>query len=96
LAQGLTGGMEHLSSIVEHWTETRRGLVLAGRPAEIDAIARALRLPEDAAVRVSPAISMLALWGESLAAYNRTFALAPDPSNAIHLPDTGDTAPASH
>lgn len=65
--------MEQHSSVVEHWTVTRRGLVLAGKPAEIETIASALHLPCDAPVQVTPALATLALWGDMLESYTRTF-----------------------
>jgi hypothetical protein len=65
--------MEQQTSVVEHWTVTRRGLVLSGPRGEIETIASALRLPDDAPVDVTASTATLALWGESLETYTRAF-----------------------
>ncbi len=57
------------SAVVEYWTVTRRGLVLAGPRDEIETIASALHLPTDAPVDISDDTATLALWGDMLASY---------------------------
>lgn len=69
--------MEQQSSIVEYWTVTRRGLVLSGPRDEIETIASALDLPDDAPVDVTDSTVALALWGDALESYTRAFTSSP-------------------
>ena len=84
--------MEQQSAVVEHWTVTRRGLVLAGKPADIETIANRLHLPDDALVEVTPSEATLALWGEVLDEYRRTFGLH-DCSGETHRDELTDEFP---
>jgi len=58
--------VEYASTITQHWTLSRRGLVLTGRPADIALVVQELELPTDAVIIVSPVHATLALWGDAL------------------------------
>jgi hypothetical protein len=59
----------YVRGVTEHWTDTRRALVLAGDPVVVCAVADSLGLSRTALIRVSPREAGLALWGDALAAY---------------------------
>lgn len=71
----LSGAAEKVTARVnqleEHWTVTRRALVVAGRPANIRELATQLELPIDDAIEISASRATLALWGDALRRYAR-------------------------
>jgi hypothetical protein len=61
--------VESRVAVTQHWTLSRQGCVIVGRPSDIASVVHVLGLPSEAPVVVSPAISTLALWGEALERY---------------------------
>lgn len=70
------GGEEHvaqLPSIQMHWTASRQGLVLSGAPGDIQSVARLLEMSSEATVKTLPNRATLAIWGDALSRFERTF-----------------------
>lgn len=58
-------------NVAEHWTASRRVLVVTADMATVRNLVQALELPQDAAVRVDQNRLAIALWGEDLKSYIR-------------------------
>ena len=63
------GNRVKMPELMEHWTDSRRGLVLVGEPDTLEALAIRLGLTDDSSVRLAQHRAALALWGEELSTY---------------------------
>lgn len=57
------------NTLIEHWTDSRRVLVLDGTPDVIDEIAKTLAIPSTRLIMLTPNRAVLGLWEESLLMY---------------------------
>jgi hypothetical protein len=57
--------------LTEHWTNSRRALVLDGSPEVIEAIAKSLSIPTTRSIAITPHRAVLGLWDEHLWMYVR-------------------------
>lgn len=57
------------NTLIEHWTDSRRVLVLDGAPDVVDEIARRLAIPPTRLIMLTPQRAVLGLWEDSLRLY---------------------------
>jgi hypothetical protein len=72
------------SALTEHWTYSRRALVLEGTPEAIDAVVSALSIPNTHLVILSPSRAIVGLWDEWLGKYIGHRATRKTNSNGYH------------
>ena len=60
-----------VAAVVEHWTLSRRSVVLSGRHDCLQAVADQLGVAHDQIVEITPTRAALALWGAPLAVYQQ-------------------------
>lgn len=58
-----------MGDVVEHWTDSGRGLVVTGSHLEVMEVTQAVGLPDSAPVKVAQRRWAVAVWGEAVPKY---------------------------
>jgi hypothetical protein len=81
--------MDLSMNVAEHWTSSRRALVVTADTATVRNLVQELELSQDVAVRVNQNRLAIALWGDDLKSYirYRDGVLNADVSQGVPVPE---------